>query len=51
MKPNIRATMNPDPDSWVRKYVDWYLYPEGHDKEGRPDPEKQGVIRYFIQGG
>lgn len=49
MKPNMRATMNPDPDSWVRKYVDWYLYPEGHELYGRPDPAKQGVIRWFIR--
>lgn len=49
MKPNMRATMNPDPDSWVRKYVDWYLFPQGHELHGRPDPEKQGVIRWFIR--
>ena len=49
MKPNMRATMNPDPDSWVRQYVDWYLYPEGHEQHGRPDPAKQGVIRWFIR--
>lgn len=49
MKPNMRATMNPDPDSWVRKYVDWYLYPEGHELFGRPDPAKQGVIRWFVR--
>lgn len=49
MKPNMRATMNPDPDSWVRKWVDWYLYPEGHEFFGRPDPEKQGLIRWFVR--
>lgn len=49
MKPNMRATMNPDPDSWVRKWVDWYLYPEGHELFGRPDPAKQGVIRWFVR--
>src|SRR5260221_8560068 len=21
----IRATTNPDPDSWVRKFIDWYI--------------------------
>lgn len=51
MKPNMRATMNPDPDSWVRKWVDWYLYPKGHPLYGRPDPAKQGVIRWFIRMG
>lgn len=49
MKPNMRATMNPDPDSWVRKYVDWYLYPSDHELAGRPDPEKQGKIRWFVR--
>lgn len=49
MKPNMRATMNPEADSWVRKYVDWYLFPEGHEFHGRPDPSKQGIIRWFIR--
>ena len=49
MKPNMRATMNPDPDSWVRKWVDWYLYPPEHELHGRPDPAKQGIIRWFIR--
>ena len=49
MKPVARATMNPDPDSWVRKWVDWYLYPKGHELFGRPDPSKQGVIRWFVR--
>ena len=37
------ATMNPDPDSWVLKYVEWYL-----DDDGYPDKEKDGKKRYFI---
>ena len=49
MKPNARAAMNPDPDSFVRKWVDWYLYPQGHELFGRPDPAKQGLIRWFIR--
>ena len=49
MKPNMRATMNPEADSWVKKYVSWYLYPEGHELFGRPDPSKQGIIRWFIR--
>lgn len=51
MKPVMRATMNPSPDSWVKKWVGWYLYPEGHEFFGRPDPAKQGVIRWFIRQG
>lgn len=49
MKPVARATMNPDPDSWVRKWVDWYLYGPGHPEHGRPDPSKQGKIRWFVR--
>ena len=49
MKPVIRGTCNPDPDSWVRRWIDWYLYPKDHELFGRPDPEKQGVVRWFIR--
>lgn len=37
------ATCNPDPDSWVFKWVEWYL-----DEDGYPDPDKCGVVRYFV---
>lgn len=37
------ATCNPDPDSWVLNWVQWYL-----DSEGYPDPDKCGAIRYFV---
>lgn len=49
MKPVIRGTMNPDPDSWVRAWIDWYLFPKGHEMFGRPDPSKQGKVRWFIR--
>lgn len=41
-RPRIRATMNPDPDSWVYAWVEWYL-----DDAGFPDPAKSGVVRWF----
>jgi predicted phage terminase large subunit-like protein len=44
-RPTIRATCNPDPDSWVFDLVEWYLTPEGF-----PDPEKVGLLRYFLRG-
>ncbi|AHK11204.1 terminase large subunit [Shewanella sp. phage 1/4] len=34
---------NPDPDHKLRQIIDWYL-----DEEGYPDPDKDGVQRYFI---
>lgn len=42
----IRATCNPDPDSWLRRLVDWWI---GHD--GYPIKERGGKIRYFIRDG
>lgn len=40
---------NPDNDSWVLKYAMWYLYPQGHEFAGRPDPAKNGKIRYLLR--
>jgi predicted phage terminase large subunit-like protein len=40
----IRATTNPDPDSWVRKFIDWWIGPDGY-----PIPERSGSIRWFIR--
>ena len=43
IKPYVRATCNPDPDSWVRELIDWWI-----GADGFPIPERQGVLRYFI---
>jgi predicted phage terminase large subunit-like protein len=40
----IRATCNPDADSWVRRWVDWYI-----DEAGYPIKERSGVLRWFIR--
>lgn len=41
----IRATTNPDPDSWVKEFIQWWL-----DKEsGLAIPERSGKIRWFIR--
>lgn len=37
------GTCNPDADSWVLKWVDWYL-----DKDGYPDPKKVGKKRFYL---
>lgn len=42
-KPCIRATCNPDPDSWVSKFISWWI---GDD--GFPIKERDGVLRYFM---
>jgi predicted phage terminase large subunit-like protein len=40
----IRATTNPDPDSWVRRFIDWWI-----GKDGYPIRERSGKIRWFIR--
>lgn len=43
----IRATCNPDPDSFVARMVDWYI-----DKStGYPIKERSGKLRYFARSG
>lgn len=39
-------TCNPDPESWVRKFIDWWI-----DDEGYIIPERDGVIRYCFMDG
>ena len=40
----VRATCNPDADSWLRRWLDWWI-----GKDGFPIKERSGVIRYFIR--
>lgn len=42
----MRWMTNPDANSWLRKYVDWYL-----QEDGRPDRSKSGIIRWFVTRG
>ena len=45
--PYVRATCNPDPDSWVARFIEWWI-----DQEtGIPIPERSGVLRYLIRNG
>ena len=43
VKPYVRATTNPDPDSWVREFIDWWIGDDGYVIE-----ERSGVIRWFV---
>lgn len=45
VKPYIRATCNPDPDSFVAKLISWWWDP----KTGYAIPERSGVIRFFAR--
>lgn len=49
--PQLVLTCNPNPDSFIRKWIDWWLYPKDHEHAGRPDPEKDGVERWFLRQG
>jgi predicted phage terminase large subunit-like protein len=45
VRPYIRATCNPDADSWVAEFLAWWI-----DQEtGFPIPERVGVLRYYIR--
>ena len=44
VKPYIRATTNPDPDSWVRSFIDWWI----DEDSGYAIPERSGKVRWFI---
>lgn len=46
VKGTIKATCNPDPDHWIRQWVDWYI-----GEDGFALPERSGVIRWFITSG
>jgi len=43
----MKITCNPDYDSFLRKWVEWYLDPV----TGIPDPEKAGALRWFKRQG
>lgn len=45
VKPQVRATMNPDADSWVAQFIQWYWNPE----TGYPIMERSGKLRYFVR--
>lgn len=45
VRPYIRATCNPDSDSWVASFIGWWI-----DQEtGLPIPERAGVLRWFMR--
>lgn len=46
VKPYIRCTTNPDPDSWVAEFIKWWI-----GEDGFPIPERNGVMRYFMRLG
>lgn len=45
VKPYIRATCNPDGESWVARFIEWWIDPE----TGYADESKCGKLRYFVR--
>lgn len=43
--PYIRATCNPDPDSFVVELIAWWIDPS----TGYAIPERSGIVRYFVR--
>ena len=47
VRPYIRATCNPDADSWVAAFIAWWIDPDS----GLPIPERSGRLRWFVRDG
>lgn len=46
IKNRFWGTCNPDPDSWVRVFIDWWI-----GEDGNPIPERDGKKRYCFMDG
>lgn len=47
VRPYVRATCNPDADSWVAKFIAWWI----NQDTGFPIPERAGKLRWFMRVG
>ena len=45
VRPYIRATCNPDADSWVAEFIAWWI----DQGTGLPIPDRAGVVRWFVR--
>lgn len=43
--PYVLATCNPDADSWVAKFIEWWIDPD----TGYPIPDRSGKRRWFVR--
>lgn len=46
LRNRVVGSCNPDPDSWVRRFIDWWIGPDGY-----PIPERDSVVRYCFMRG
>jgi predicted phage terminase large subunit-like protein len=47
IKGYVRAATNPDPDSWLRTFLAWWI----DEASGLPIKERSGVLRWFVRLG
>lgn len=47
VRPYVRATTNPDPDSWVARFISWWIDPN----TGYAIPERSGKVRWMVRKG
>ncbi len=47
VKPVIRLTTNPDPDSWLANFISWWIDPDS----GFPIAARDGALRWFVRDG
>lgn len=45
VRPYVRASCNPDPDSFVADLIAWWI----NQETGYPIPERSGVLRWFVR--
>jgi predicted phage terminase large subunit-like protein len=45
VRPYVRASCNPDPDSWLATFLAWWI----DQDTGYAIPERSGVLRWFIR--
>jgi predicted phage terminase large subunit-like protein len=58
IRPYIRATCNPDPDSWLAEFLEWWIEQEERLPNGElnpgygyPIPERAGAVRWMLRDG
>jgi predicted phage terminase large subunit-like protein len=47
VRPYVRASCNPDADSWVARFISWWIDPD----TGFAIPERAGKLRWFVRVG
>ncbi len=47
VRPYVRASCNPDADSWVARFIAWWI----DQATGYPIPERAGKLRWFVRIG